>query len=58
MNGSIGFYKRQESVENGEGVTFKKIIFDYNNQQVILRSLNKKHPSFITGAIKECVKWP
>ena len=51
-DGSIVFYKRQESVENGElaivdidgdGVTFKKVIFDYDNQQVILRSLNKKY---------------
>lgn len=50
MDGSIVFYKRQNSVENGElaiveidgdGVTFKKILFDYDNQQVILRSLNK-----------------
>lgn len=52
MNGSIVFYKRQNTVENGElaivdidgdGVTFKKVIFDYDNQQVILRSLNKKY---------------
>lgn len=50
MDGSIVFYKRQNSVENGElaiieiegdGVTFKKILFDYENEQVILRSLNK-----------------
>lgn len=49
-DGSIVFYKRQEMVENGElaiieiegdGVTFKKILFDYENEQVILRSLNK-----------------
>ncbi len=49
MDGSIVFYKRQNTVENGElaivdidgdGVTFKKVIFDYDNQQVILRSLN------------------
>lgn len=49
---SIVFYKRQNSVENGElaiieiegdGVTFKKVLFDYENQQVILRSLNKKY---------------
>lgn len=52
MDGSIVFYKRQESVENGElaivdidgdGVTFKKVIFDYDNQQVILRSLNSEY---------------
>lgn len=51
-DGSIVFYKRQESVENGElaivdidgdGVTFKKVIFDYDNQQVILRSLNSEY---------------
>jgi len=53
MDSSIVFYKRQETVENGElaiveidgdGVTFKKIIFDYENQQVILRSLNPEYP--------------
>ena len=53
MDGSIVFYKRQEMVENGElaiveidgeAVTFKKIIFDYDNQQVILRSLNTEYP--------------
>ena len=53
MDGSIVFYKRQEMVENGElaiieidgdGVTFKKLLFDYDNQQVILRSLNTDYP--------------
>jgi len=53
MDGSIVFYKRQETVENGElaiveidgdGVTFKKVIFDYENQQLILRSLNPDYP--------------
>lgn len=53
MDGSIVFYKRQEMVENGElaiveidgdGVTFKKVIFDYENQQLILRSLNPEYP--------------
>lgn len=53
MDGSIVFYKRQEMVESGElaiieidgeAVTFKKIIFDYENQQVILRSLNPEYP--------------
>ena len=52
MDSSIVFYKRQDMVENGElaiveidgdGVTFKKIIFDYDNQQVILRSLNSDY---------------
>lgn len=56
MDGSIVFYKRQEMVENGElaiveidgdGVTFKKIIFDYENQQLILRSLNPEYPDRI-----------
>lgn len=56
MDGSIVFYKRQEMVENGElaiievdgdGVTFKKIIFDYENQQLILRSLNEEYPDRI-----------
>lgn len=50
---SIVFYKRQEMVENGElaiieiegdGVTFKKVLFDYENEQVILRSLNTDYP--------------
>ncbi len=53
MNSSIVFYKRQNSVENGElaiveidgeAVTFKKILFDYENQQVVLRSLNTEYP--------------
>lgn len=53
MDSSIVFYKRQEMVESGElaiveidgeAVTFKKIIFDYDNQQVILRSLNTDYP--------------
>ncbi len=53
MDGSIVFYKRQDVVENGElaivevegdGVTFKKILFDYENQQLILRSLNPEYP--------------
>lgn len=56
MDGSIVFYKRQEMVENGElaiveidgdGVTFKKVIFDYENQQLILRSLNQDYPDRI-----------
>ena len=56
MDSSIVFYKRQEMVENGElaiveidgdGVTCKKIIFDYDNQQLILRSLNPEYPDRI-----------
>ena len=55
-DGSIVFYKRQEMVENrelaiveidGDGVTFKKVIFDYDNQQLILRSLNPEYPDRI-----------
>ena len=53
MDGSIVFYKRQNTVDNGDlaiveidgdGVTFKKVIFDYENQQLILRSLNPEYP--------------
>lgn len=47
-NGSIVFYKRQPQVENGSvaivevdgGVTCKKIKFDYENEKVILQSIN------------------
>lgn len=51
-NGSIVFYKRQCDVENGEiaiveingeGVTCKKVIKDYNSQAIILRSINAKY---------------
>jgi len=51
-DGSIVFYKRQETIESGQigvveidgdGVTLKKIILDYDNNQIILRSLNKKY---------------
>ncbi len=52
-DGEIVFYKRQATVEHGElaiveidgeAVTFKKILFDYENQQVVLRSLNTEYP--------------
>lgn len=52
MDGSIVFYKLQKNVESGElaiieiegnGVTFKKVCFDYENKQVILKSLNEKY---------------
>lgn len=52
-NGSIVFFKNQESIENGEiaivdidgdGATCKKVIFDYENEKVILRSLNADYP--------------
>lgn len=51
-DGSIVFYKRQETIESGQigvveidgdGVTLKKVILDYENNQIILRSLNKKY---------------
>lgn len=51
-NGSIVFYKKQCDVENGEiaiveidgdGVTCKKLIKDYENERIILRSINKKY---------------
>lgn len=51
-NGSIVFYKKQCDVENGEiaiveidgdGVTCKKFIKDYENERIILRSINKKY---------------
>lgn len=51
-NGDIVFYKSQPIVENGEmaiveisgnGVTLKKVYFDYDNDIVILRSLNPKY---------------
>lgn len=51
-NGSIVFYKKQCDVENGEiaiveidgdGVTCKKVIKDYENKRIILRSINKKY---------------
>lgn len=49
-NGSIVFYKRQPQVENGSvaivevdgGVTCKKIKFDYDNEKIILQSINKE----------------
>lgn len=55
-NGSIVFYKRQPDIENGEiaiveinkeAVTCKKVIFDYDNKKIVLRSLNKKHDDMI-----------
>lgn len=51
-DGSIVFYKRQEDVENGEvaiveingdGVTCKKVLKDYDNKQIILRSVNDRY---------------
>ncbi|WP_430598238.1 S24 family peptidase [Enterococcus sp. AZ177] len=51
-DGSIVFYKRQEDVEsgeiavveiNGDGATCKRVIKDYDNRQIILRSVNDRY---------------
>lgn len=51
-DGSIVFYKKQPSVENGEiaivelegsSVTCKKIKYDYKNEIIILQSLNQNY---------------
>lgn len=51
-DGSIVFYKRQEDVEsgeiavveiNGDGATCKRVIKDYGNKQIILRSVNDRY---------------
>lgn len=51
-NGDIVFYKTQPVIENGEiaiveingdGVTLKKVYFNYDEDKVILRSLNDKY---------------
>lgn len=55
-DGSIVFYKRQQNVENGEiaivelereGVTCKKVKFDYENEKIILESLNEKYEDMV-----------
>lgn len=55
-DGSIVFYKRQPSVENGEiaiveiegdGVTCKRVKYDYNNEKIILQSENDKYEDMI-----------
>lgn len=55
-DGSIVFYKKQSSVENGDiaivevegdGVTCKKIKFDYDNKNIILQSLNEKYNDIV-----------
>ena len=52
VDGSIVFYRQQANVENGDlaiieidgdGVTFKKVYFNYDENIVILRSLNSKY---------------
>lgn len=51
-NGSIVFYKRQQQVEHGEiaiveidgnSVTCKRVCYDYDNEKVVLQSLNDKY---------------
>lgn len=62
-DGSIVFYKRQPNIENGEiavveidgnGVTCKKVKFDYDNKKIILQSLNDKYEDqeFESGQIR------
>lgn len=55
-DGSIIFYKRQETVENGEiavveiegdGVTCKRVKFDYKNEKIILQSENDQYDDMI-----------
>lgn len=58
-NGSVVFYKKQPQVENGElavvhikddGITFKKVLFDYDDEKIILRSLNDKYEDKVFDA--------
>ena len=55
-DGSIVFYKRQPTVENGEiaivevdgdGVTCKRVKFDYENEKIILQSENDKYDDMV-----------
>lgn len=55
-DGSIVFYKSQPHVENGEiaiveiegdGVTCKRVKFDYENKQIILQSENDKYEDMV-----------
>lgn len=55
-DGSIVFYKQQKNIENGEiaiveidgdGVTCKKVKFDYDNDKVVLQSLNDKYKDVV-----------
>lgn len=55
-DGSIVFYKKQPNVENGEiaiveiegdGVTCKRVKFDYENEQIILQSENDKYDDMV-----------
>lgn len=56
QDGSIVFYKQQENIENGEiaiveidgdGVTCKKVKFDYDNDKIILQSINDKYEDVV-----------
>lgn len=55
-DGSIVFYKRQPSVENGEiaiveiegdGVTCKRVKYDYDNEKIVLESENEKYVDMV-----------
>jgi SOS-response transcriptional repressor LexA len=55
-DGSIVFYKSQPTVENGEiaiveiegdGVTCKRVKFDYENEKIILQSENDKYEDMV-----------
>lgn len=54
-DGSIVFYKKQPTLENGEigvfavdgGVTLKKYKIDYDKKEVRLMSLNKKYDDIV-----------
>lgn len=55
-NGSIVFYKKQPAVENGEiaiveiegdGVTCKKVKYDFENKKIILQSLNSEYEDMV-----------
>lgn len=52
QSGDIVFYKKTSEIENGElavvyvedeGVTFKKVKFDFENEKIILQSLNDEY---------------
>lgn len=58
-NGSDVFYKKQETIENGEiaiveieneGITCKKVYFDFKNKKITLHSLNEKYDDRVLPA--------
>lgn len=60
-DGSDVFYKKQETIENGEiaiveieneGITCKKVYFNYNDKKIILHSLNEKYDDLVLPANK------